>query len=42
MSEVASSTNLLLIVLGVALFLVVLAKLRSHQTGGFNLGNFGL
>jgi hypothetical protein len=36
------STNVLLIVLGAVLFLVGLIKLRSSQSGGFNLSTFGI
>ncbi len=36
------STNAILIILGAAIFVVGLVKLRSSQTGGFNLSNFGL
>ncbi|MGB6174821.1 MAG: hypothetical protein WBF43_00420 [Methylocella sp.] len=36
------SENIVLIIGGVVIFLVGLAKLRSGQTGGFNLRNFGI
>lgn len=36
------SGNVILIIAGVVIFLVGLAKLRSSQTGGFNLSNFGI
>jgi hypothetical protein len=36
------STNAILIVVGAVLFLAGLAKLGSSQSGGFNLGNFGI
>jgi len=35
-------SNVVLIVVGAALFLAGLAKLRSSQSGGFNLSNFGI
>jgi hypothetical protein len=36
------SENIILIIAGVVIFVVGLAKLRSNQTGGFNLRNFGI
>jgi hypothetical protein len=36
------SENVILIVAGAAIFLVGLVKLRSGQTGGFSLKNFGI
>ena len=36
------SENIILIVAGVAIFVVGLVKLRSGQTGGFSLKNFGI
>ena len=36
------SENVILIIAGVVIFLVGLARLRSSQTGGFNLKNFGI
>jgi hypothetical protein len=36
------STNGVLIIVGVALFLAGLAKLGGGQSGGFHLGNFGI
>jgi hypothetical protein len=36
------SENIVLIIAGVVIFLVGLAKLGSSQTGGFSLKNFGI
>jgi hypothetical protein len=36
------SENIILIIAGVVICLVGLAKLRSGQTGGFSLKNFGI
>ena len=36
------STNVVLVVVGAVVFLVGLAKVRSSQSGGFNLSNFGI
>jgi UPF0716 family protein affecting phage T7 exclusion len=40
--EQAMSENIILIIAGVLIFLVGLAKLGSNHTGGFNLRNFGI